>query len=103
MLVLPNGQVLVAGGYGISGYLSSTEIYSPAANTWGLANAQIIAHSSASATILPDGRVLVAGGETNGTITFSAETFDLSTGFDAAWRPKSAAHRTKSGWMKRSS
>ena len=88
MLVLPNGQVLVAGGYGISGYLSSTEIYSPAANTWGLANAQIIAHSSASATILPDGRVLVAGGETNGTITFSAEAFDLSTGFDAAWRPQ---------------
>ena len=33
--LLPNGKVLVAGGYdGNSGYLTSAELYDPATGTW---------------------------------------------------------------------
>ena len=32
--LLPNGQVLVAGGSGDSGELSSAELYNPATGTW---------------------------------------------------------------------
>ena len=32
--LLPNGKVLVAGGYGNSGYLASAELYDPATGTW---------------------------------------------------------------------
>ena len=32
--LLPSGKVLVAGGYGSSGYLTSAEVYDPIANTW---------------------------------------------------------------------
>ena len=32
--LLPNGKVLVTGGYGISGYLASVELYDPSTSTW---------------------------------------------------------------------
>ena len=32
--LLPNGKVLVAGGFGNSGYLASAELYDPASGTW---------------------------------------------------------------------
>ena len=32
--LLPNGQVLVAGGEGTTGFLSSAELYNPATGTW---------------------------------------------------------------------
>ena len=32
--LLPNGKVLIAGGFSNSGFLSSTEIYDPATNSF---------------------------------------------------------------------
>src|SRR2546430_239890 len=32
--LLPNGMVLVAGGFGVSGVLASAELYDPASGTW---------------------------------------------------------------------
>ena len=32
--LLPNGKVLVAGGYGNGGVLTSAELYDPASGTW---------------------------------------------------------------------
>jgi hypothetical protein len=61
--LLPNGQVLVAGGYDSSGFsLGSAELYDPTSNTFGPV---VIAtpREGQTATLLSDGRVLVVGGE----------------------------------------
>jgi hypothetical protein len=59
---LPNGEVLVAGGYNESGYLTSAELYDPATATWIATGSLSGARASHTATLLPNGKVLVAGG-----------------------------------------
>ena len=84
--LLPNGQVLVAGGVAPSGNGSnataSSEIYDPAANSWTPTSGPMAtARYSHTATLLPSGQVLVAGGEGIDTnFVANAELFNLSTG-----------------------
>jgi len=64
---LPNGQVLIAGGYNISGFLASAELFNPASDTFTALRASgsselHIARDGAIAAPLPDGQVLIAGG-----------------------------------------
>jgi N-acetylneuraminic acid mutarotase len=62
--MLPNGKVLVAGGYKwppVS--LRSAELYDPATRTWSVTGNLNAARDAHSATLLPNGKVLVAGGE----------------------------------------
>ena len=71
---LPNGQVLIAGGYNGSsypqsadGYLASAELFNPASDTFAALPASgatelHIARDGAVAAPLPNGRVLIAGG-----------------------------------------
>jgi hypothetical protein len=54
--------VLVVGGQGSGGYLSSAELYEPATGTWAPAGGLVTGRQSHSAALLPDGRVLVTGG-----------------------------------------
>ena len=68
--LLPDGQVLVAGGTSVTGTfaLSSAELYNPATGAWSVTGSMRQGRSGldgddASATLLPDGQVLVAGGE----------------------------------------
>ena len=66
--LLPNGKVLVAGGYKGNGYydtesFNTTELYDPATGTWSTAAPLITPRDKHSALLLPDGRVLVVGGE----------------------------------------
>src|SRR5204863_359024 len=76
--LLPNGLVLVAGGYGTSGYLSSAALYDPATGTWTAAAALTTAREFHTATLLPNGKVLVAGGS-DGTVNLSsAELYESS-------------------------
>jgi hypothetical protein len=61
--LLPNGKVLVAGGYNDALlYLTSSELYDPSTNTWSAAGALVTPRDAHTATLLPNGKVLVAGG-----------------------------------------
>lgn len=85
---LPNGKVLVAGGYcqnqtavGPSPSLASgcvtdtAELFDPATGTWSSVQSLSVKRVFAAATMLPSGKFLVAGGSG----LRSAETFDQTT------------------------
>jgi hypothetical protein len=60
--LLPNDQVLVAGGLGDSGDLASAQLYHPAIGRWQRIADMNHTHRDHTATLLPNGQVLVAGG-----------------------------------------
>jgi N-acetylneuraminic acid mutarotase len=80
--LLPNGQVIVAGGSNSTGSvsLSSTELYDPAAGTWSNAASMISTDAAGQSTLLADGTLLVDGGVNvgSGSISRSTEIFSRS-------------------------
>ena len=69
-LLLDDGRVLVVGGLasspgGISGALSSAELFDPATGAWRPAASMTDCRLAFDMVLLPDGRVLVAGGSNN--------------------------------------
>ncbi len=85
-IVLENGKVLVtAGANGIPNndrFLSSTEIYDPATDTWSSSGALNVAREGViDIVLLKNGKVLLAGGYTlNDKMTNIAEIYDPATG-----------------------
>jgi len=81
--LLPNGQVLVAGGCQLSCVLSaSAELYNPHTGTWTTTGSMNIARAYHRATLLPNGTVLVEGGcstQSCTSYTSSAEIYNPST------------------------
>lgn len=77
---LPDGRVLVAGGFVTKGAPTGAEVYEPEAGRFApLPPMQTTRHSH-TAILLADGRVLLAGGYGEGTSTLaSAELFDPAT------------------------
>jgi large repetitive protein len=69
--LLPDGEVLVAGGLNEGGSCcgqfeySTAELYNPAAGTWAPTASMAAKHAGQTATLLPGGWVLVAGGGTS--------------------------------------
>src|SRR5947207_3114499 len=80
--LLPNGKVLVAGGYNFTdGHLASAELYDPASGTWTATGSLFTARSSHTATLLSNGKLLVAGGYNGGSSSLeSAELYDPASG-----------------------
>lgn len=74
--LLPNGKVLVAGGY-------SAELYDPATGSWSATGSLTTGRSGHTATLLSNGKVLVAGGYPESPDPKSAELYDPATG---TWR-----------------
>jgi hypothetical protein len=79
--LLPNGQVLVAGGKG-DNYVSlaSAELYDPATGVWTPTSSMSTARAYYTATLLPDGQVLVAGGLGDGVSLPTAELYQAAAG-----------------------
>jgi hypothetical protein len=81
--LLPNGQVLVMGGWNgdISMIgLASAELFDPGTGTWTTTNAMNTARQNHIATLLPNGEVLIAGGASSSGATNSAELFNPTNG-----------------------
>jgi hypothetical protein len=79
---LPNGDVLVAGGYDITtgGAFPAADRYNVATGTWTTLPDLAEARNGNTVTALRGGRVLVAGGKNGGQIHASTEIFDPTTG-----------------------
>ncbi|MCP3140226.1 kelch repeat-containing protein [Pyxidicoccus xibeiensis] len=75
-VLLPSGQVLVAGGRGAGGVLGTAERYTRASNTWAPAAALATARERATLSLLPSGRVLAVGGGNGVGPLASAEQYD---------------------------
>lgn len=111
--IMPDGEVLVAGGFGPSSaglapVLSSTYLYDPRRDSWQRSGDLPVAKADAEATLLSDGRVLLVGGSVplprpaqlpNGAITDvqssgSVEIFDPRTGM---WSEVAALPELRTG------
>jgi N-acetylneuraminic acid mutarotase len=77
--LLPNGQVLVAGGNNAAsgGALASAKLYDPATGVWMATGSMAAGHFQHTATLLANGQVLVAGGNDD---PGSAEVYDPASG-----------------------
>ena len=78
--LLPNGKVLVAGGFD-NNIFASAELYDPASGTWSPTGSLVTARINHTATLLQGGKVLVAGGTADGAFESErAELYDPSSG-----------------------
>lgn len=81
--LLPNGNLVVAGGENNNQALSSSEVYSPMTGAWTVSGNLNVARSNADALLLASGSVLVAGGCVSnclGATTHSAELYNSVSG-----------------------
>ena len=93
-ILLPNGNVLVAGGFANGVYLSKAQIYISTAGIWqalpdmndGVALANKIPRALHTATLMQDGRVLITGGINQTGVLCSSVIFDINyTGATWPW------------------
>jgi hypothetical protein len=85
--LLPNGKVLVAGGY-VNGTdsLDSAELYDPSSGRWTATGRMATGRGGHAATLLPDGTVLIVGGGAEDTLleggprSATAEVYDPGSG-----------------------
>ena len=84
--LLPNGNVLIAGGFGSGGAsLAGAELYDPTTETFIATGEMTIPRAGHTATLLGNGKVLIIGGADNaGSVFASAELYDPSTGIFTA-------------------
>ena len=86
--VLPNGNVLLAGGFTTGGITTSSDIYNPVTGTFSLTGSLSFARAIAvgsgdngEAPLLHNGQVLFAAGSgSSGNVLGSAELFDPASG-----------------------
>ncbi len=82
MTTLPDGRVLVVGGFGeTEGRIAGTVVYQPATERFVSVRARFTVRHSHSATLLANGTVLIVGGfDSNGGYLDQAEVFDPRDG-----------------------
>jgi hypothetical protein len=92
---LPGGEVLIAGGADVDGFVQSAELFDPSSDTFSAlpasGNTELhAARADAVAAPLPDGKVLIAGGANDTGLLQSVELFDPSTDTFSALPPSRA-------------
>src|SRR5882724_2823996 len=87
--LLPNGMVLIAGGFS-----ASAELYNPASGTWTPTGSLNTARGFHTATLLHNGMVLVAGGFGANNYLASAELYDPASG---TWTPTGSLNTARDG------
>jgi N-acetylneuraminic acid mutarotase len=102
--LLPNGNVLVAGGVDETNSLSSVELYDPVTQTWTTngVSKMSIGRRWHAAILLSNGKVAVFGGSTNtssGSTLSSIELFDPATGTWSTGAAMSAARRRETATL----
>lgn len=83
--LLPDGKVLLAGGFGDSTNMASTELFDPRADTWTAAAPMLVGRSDQAATLLDDGEVLVVGGSEAAEPFERPQTAELYDPASNAW------------------
>jgi hypothetical protein len=83
--LLPNGKVLIAGGFN-SGTtaVNTTQLYDPTTNTFSAGPPMTQARGGPTAALLPNGKVLIAGGNDGNGDLNSTELYDVATNTFAA-------------------
>ncbi len=78
--LLPDGTVLIVGGYG-AGAMSTSEIYDPRTGASEQAANPVTGRAAHRATELSDGRILISGGNGEaGSVLSSVEAYDPTAG-----------------------
>ena len=80
--------MLVTGGEGSAGWLTSAEVYDRATGRWTAAGQMNDPRWEHTATLLPSGKVLIAGGSTNGFYPTNAELYSMEQTRAAGGRPE---------------
>jgi hypothetical protein len=82
--LLPNGKVLIAGGYDGSSYSDTAELFDPVSSTFTATPPMNLGRDVHSATLLANGKVLIAGGVYEVSVPVppsnTAELFDPALG-----------------------
>ncbi|RPJ26206.1 MAG: kelch-like protein [Chloroflexi bacterium] len=78
--LLPNGQVLIAGGWNQSGRSSTAELYDPQTGKFEYTGSMIAPRQGMTASLLANGQVLIAGGDSaRNTPQLTAEVYNPVT------------------------
>ena len=81
-VLLPNGKVLIAGGFGVAG---TADLFDPSLGTFSATGSMAADHGNGRAALLPSGQVLIFGGrdfthDPQGPVTNSTEIYNPASG-----------------------
>ena len=98
-IVLPNGEVLVAGGYGADQLLASAEVFDPRTKRWRRTGSPPVAQAPTVALLLATGKVLLGVGGTGPPIpTTGLVLYDPARGTWAASPARAVIRSRAAAW-----
>jgi N-acetylneuraminic acid mutarotase len=83
--LLPNRNVVIAGGENNNQALNPSEVYSPTFGLWTRSGNLNVARANAGAVLLPNGAVLIAGGCVSDCLGATTATSELYSSLNGKW------------------